>query len=136
MSKAALGSIFLAALILTDISARPEYAQPISEDECARRQPGMTSPLEMVTCTSDIAGSQARLRNAYSTLAKRVGKRALPELAAAQRAWLAYRNAQCAFDAGEYAGSTMHYSSIITCTADMNRTRAAELVADFPRCGR
>jgi uncharacterized protein YecT (DUF1311 family) len=101
------------------------------EDECMRLHPEITSPVEVVTCTSDIEGSRKRLNAAYVVLAKKVPANALTLLEKAQRSWLAYRIAQCDYNAG--GGGTGHSSDVIACTANMNRARAADLEDDLKR---
>lgn len=93
----------------------------------------ITSPVEEATCSSDIAGSKKRLNAAYGRLAKKVYPDFLPLLEKAQKAWLDYRNAACAYDAEPLMGGTMITSARIACTADMNNKRAAELEEDMAR---
>jgi hypothetical protein len=49
------------------------------EDECMRLHPEITSPVEMVTCTSDLKGSQDVLEISYNALVKQVSADKLPQ---------------------------------------------------------
>ena len=106
------------------------------EDECMRLHPEITSPVEMVACTSDLQGSQDALEVSYSTLGKQVFADRFPQLERAETAWLSFRDAQCEYNAGGYPGNTMNTSDVIYCKATMNRERAAELEADLKRWSR
>lgn len=101
-------------------------AQAQDEEECLRLHPEIRSPVEMVACTWDVAGSERRLADAVDRLVRRVEPGRTPLLERAQGAWLAYRDAECSYEAGPVR-NTMSSSYVIACTADMNRARAAEL---------
>jgi len=46
---------------------------------------------------------------------------------ASQRAWLAFRDAQCAIEGGEYAGGSMQPMVRSGCLARLTRERTAQL---------
>jgi uncharacterized protein YecT (DUF1311 family) len=50
----------------------------------------------------------------------------------AQRAWIDYRDAQCAVEGNVYSGGTMQGLTIVTCKARVTRTRTAELKHMLP----
>jgi uncharacterized protein YecT (DUF1311 family) len=102
-----------------------------SEAECLRLHPGITSPVEYATCTSDVAETASALGRSFGQLRAHVPAEDRPRLDAAQQAWLRYRDTQCAWDAGSNPGSTGFSSDVIACTADMNRKRANELDEDL-----
>lgn len=102
-------------------------AQERTEDQCAALHPEATSPVEMATCASDLDGSKKLLNRAYGVLAKELQGDRLSPLEKAQRLWVEYRVAECQLETGGGPGSTGHDSGVISCTADMNRRRAAEL---------
>lgn len=105
-------------------------AQERNENDCLRLNPGITSPVEMATCTSGLAGSKRALNKAYADLRRHIPAEHRPSLDEAQRAWIAHRNAQCRWEAGGYPGNTGNSASIIGCTADMNRERTKYLNDD------
>ena len=114
----------LAALIALAVVGTPCRAQERSEDDCLRLHPAIRSPVEMVTCTSDIMGSKQALDAAMSELRARVPADYRSALDKVQRAWIVHRDTQCRWEAGGNPGSTEHSSAIIGCMADMNRKRA------------
>jgi uncharacterized protein YecT (DUF1311 family) len=118
--------VLVAALLWPGIGA----AQERDEDECLRLNPSISSPVEMATCTSDLAGSEAALTSALANLRDQVPIEHRVALDKAQQAWLAHRRAQCEWEAGGYPGNTGHSASIIGCTADLNRERARYLERD------
>ena len=122
--------LFCLGLLAIGSAAR---ADEKDEGECMRLHPEITSPVEVVTCTSDIEGSRKKLNAAYGALARKVPADALTLLEKAQRSWLAYRVAQCDYNAGGNIGSTGNSSDIIACTANMNRARATDLEDDLKR---
>ncbi len=119
-------------------------AKEKDEHTCFRLHPEITSPVEMVTCTSDLAGSREKLNHGYGALAKKLKSLSsdsltktndpvpLALLEKAQRTWLAYRVAQCEYESGGQMNTTGS-SAVIACTADMNRARATGLENDLRR---
>ena len=122
MSRLLTAMAFLALAVGTT-----SYAQVRSEDECSRRRPSLTSPLEMVSCTFDLDGSQRLLEAALAQSRKAVPSEQRPLVTEAHRLWIAFRNAECARQAGGYPGNTMNSSDVVACTATMNRNRASQL---------
>jgi uncharacterized protein YecT (DUF1311 family) len=116
-------------LVFSTFVTAPRAAEK-GEDECLRLHPKITSPVEMVTCTSDVEGSRKRLNTAYGALAKTLNPDWLALLEKAQRAWLAFRKSECEYDTAGYPGNTMYSSGVIFCTANMNRARAAKFEAE------
>lgn len=50
-------------------------------------------------------------------------------LLASQRAWLKYRDSQCAIEGGEFAGGSMQARARFGCLADLSRERGKRLAA-------
>lgn len=126
-------AFFIAIVAATPFATvAPGHAEEMDEEQCARLHPEITSPVEMVTCTSDLEGSRKQLNKAYGALAKVISKDAFPLLEKGQKAWLAFRNAQCEYETGGME-NTMGTSDKIACTARMNRSRATELESDVQR---
>ncbi len=50
-------------------------------------------------------------------------------LLASQRAWLKYRDSQCAIEGGEFAGGSMQAMARFGCLADLSRERGKRLAA-------
>jgi uncharacterized protein YecT (DUF1311 family) len=89
---------------------------------------------EMVTCaTQDLEAADRALNSAYTSAMTLMRKRAkefpkaADRLRDAQRAWLAFRNANCSWAAGVMQGGTGHPMVDISCRTTMTRARTAEL---------
>jgi uncharacterized protein YecT (DUF1311 family) len=115
--------------------AQAGQAQQRDEDECLRLNPEIQSPVEMVTCISDLEGSEKALSEAYSALWAMVPADNRKGLADSQREWLRYRKAHCRWEAGAGfpMGNTITSSAFVACVADLNRERAAYLKQDMTR---
>ena len=108
-------------------------AQIRTEDECLRLHPQISSPVEYASCAYDGEGAERSMRAAYAKLRSKTGQDHRQLLEKAQSAWIANRDAQCAYEAEGYPGSTMSSASIIACVADANRARAEYLMDDARR---
>jgi uncharacterized protein YecT (DUF1311 family) len=105
--------------------------QERSEDECYLDETKTVSPVEMTACTSGIKGSERTLADSLNNLRGRIPVEYRKQLVKSQRAWAAYRDELCLWEAGGYPGSTGNSAAIIACTADMNRDRAKYLRRDL-----
>jgi uncharacterized protein YecT (DUF1311 family) len=123
--------VHLPVFIFLAVLSSSSQAQVRQEDECVRLHPSMVSPVEMADCTSDLAGSEQTLANAFLDLRSQVPKEYQDALDASQLAWAKFRAAQCEWEAGGSPGSTDWSSSVIACTADLNRQRAKFLADDL-----
>ena len=86
---------------------------------------------EMNTCAAlKLARRDQRLNVAYSKLMKTVDPHRRTKLRAAQRAWLAFRDAECAFEASESEGGTMYPLLFDSCKTELTKARVAELKQD------
>ena len=75
-----------------------------------------------------------KLNAVYQQLLKKLqGTGGVEKLRPAQRAWLAFRNANCAFDASSWEGGTGHSITVSTCETDMAEKRTREL-GKYLRC--
>jgi uncharacterized protein YecT (DUF1311 family) len=117
----------MTTLIAFSLAFRPTYAEERDEDECVRLQPGITSPVQLAACTSDLEGSEQAVQKAVAELRSRIPLEGRPLLDEVQRTWMQHRNAQCRWEAGGEVGSTMNSSDVVGCVADMNRERATYL---------
>ena len=90
---------------------------------------------DMNACAGDGAkAADQRLNAAYRDLLRYVDEGGKAKLVAAQRAWLAFRDADCAFwGAGDGSIAAMNAAS---CLADRSNQRAEELKAWPPNASR
>ncbi|MFB9947736.1 lysozyme inhibitor LprI family protein [Rhizobium puerariae] len=124
--------ITIAALFLA-LSAVPVLAQEPKPD-C--KNP--ITQMEMTYCEEQDLNAADKILNAEYQKARKVMKKwdadaeasfkgAEDALVKAQRAWVAYRDAQCASYGYQARGGTMEPQLIYGCQADLTRKRTAEL---------
>ena len=86
--------------------------------------PGNTQS-EMNQCAGEHFRVQdQKLGLAYSKLEK------TPELIAAERAWIAYRDAECAYQIKDFKGGTIVPTLYAECLADLTAARLKQLSSD------
>lgn len=70
--------------------------------------------------------ADAQLNAVYQKLMKTLDANRRTKLRAAQRAWLAYRDAQCAFEASASEGGSMQPLELASCKSDVTKERIAQ----------
>lgn len=118
-------------LVLGGVSA-PALAEAALDCTSPQTQSDMT-----VCAGQDYDKADKELNAEYQKLRKvlaerdkaadEAGKGATEALVAAQRAWVAFRDANCDFHGFQARGGTMEPMLIASCLADMSRERATEL---------
>jgi len=84
---------------------------------------------EMNRCAAaDYQKADAELTKVYGKLDK------TPELRAAERAWIAYRDAECAFANSDSEGGTIHSMEVTLCEEKLTNIRAQQL-RSYLKCG-
>jgi uncharacterized protein YecT (DUF1311 family) len=87
---------------------------------------------EMNTCAAlEFHRTDAKLNTVYQQVLKRIDPSRLPKLRAAQRAWLAFRDAQCAFEGSESEGGTMQPTLVSGCKTEVTKARIEQLGAEL-----
>lgn len=110
------------------------HVQADDEPDCANAQ----TQAEMTQCAgADFDEADQGLNAEYQKLRKLLatrdrqadegGKGAVEALVAAQRAWVAFRDANCDLAGFQARGGTMEPMLISSCMADMSRKRTEEL---------
>ncbi len=85
--------------------------------------------MELNACAgAEFGAADAELNRLYKRITARLGADKAP-LVAAQRAWIAYRDAECAFVASSVAGGSIAPMIRAGCLADLTRAR----VEDFKK---
>ena len=109
--------------------APPEQWSEIVEKKHMQCEDGNMS--QMTSCMSEeLAESDARLNLVYQTLLRALLK---PQpLQAAQRAWLAYRDKECAFQTSSMEGGSGYSFSQDLCLLRFTERRIAELEQNGP----
>jgi uncharacterized protein YecT (DUF1311 family) len=88
------------------------------------------SQAEMNVCASKAyEKADAELNAAYRELKERAQEETAKLLVAAQRAWVTFRDAECAFAASGSAGGSVQPMVVSNCLEDITRKRTTELKA-------
>jgi uncharacterized protein YecT (DUF1311 family) len=117
-------TIVLAAGLLLAAGAAPLAAQQEEAPDCdnARTQ------VEMNLCAAlGYEAADAEMNRAYAQLRAAVDEEERAALLAAQRAWLRFRDAHCAFEAAGFRGGSMQPMIHSGCMAHVTRERTKHL---------
>jgi uncharacterized protein YecT (DUF1311 family) len=86
------------------------------------------SQLEMNRCAEqDASDADKQLNEVYQSTMKKLNAQQQNELKAAQRAWLAYRDADCEAESALYSGGSMAPMIKLACVANLTRERTKEI---------
>lgn len=113
------------ALALVLFAPAP-FAGPAAAQDCTAPQ----TQTDMNICAAkDFEAADKALNATYRKLRKRIKHNAdyTGALIKAQRAWIAYRDANCAFQSIGSVGGTIHPLLVAECQAGMTETRTKEL---------
>ena len=127
-------SLFVAAVLLTATAGLSMPAVAQTEPDCKAPE----TQADMTICAGkDYEKADKQLNAEYQKLRKLLterdktadadGKGATDALVTAQRAWVAFRDANCALAGFQARGGSMEPMLISSCLADMSGKRAAEL---------
>lgn len=93
---------------------------------CMEKSGGVT--VDMRACLSaELARQDARLNKAYQQLQRKLDAAAFGKLKSAQRAWIAFRNANCEFAGAQQGEGTLGPVIVGDCHLQMTARRATEL---------
>lgn len=105
-------------LLLTMPAAHAEAA------DCAAAK----AQADLATCTTkDAASADAALNAVYKALSERVAAADQQRLRDAQRAWIPFRDKECAFRTQPYADGSVYSSLVETCKAELTTARLGQL---------
>ncbi|PZQ96860.1 MAG: hypothetical protein DI533_14940 [Cereibacter sphaeroides] len=114
---------FLLAVALLTLAGQSAFAQ-----DCANAQDQTT----MNICAGQsYKAADAELNATYKTLMVSVSPDGGKRLKAAQRAWIAYRDAECAFETLGTADGSIHSMIVSGCLEDLTRAQTARLNAQL-----
>jgi len=83
---------------------------------------------DLQTCTAgDSASADKALNAIYKILSGKLGPADQQRLRKAQRAWIAFRDQECAFRTKPYADGSVYGSLVETCVADLTKARLSQL---------
>jgi uncharacterized protein YecT (DUF1311 family) len=112
----------VAAAVLAAFGVHPGMAQP---RDCANA----TTQTDMNICAGDAAEAVDRdLNKIYNALIPRIdGKDAVALLRDAEKAWIVYRDKECAFETSLTAGGSIHPMAVAQCLETLTRAKQKEL---------
>ncbi|AKC08045.1 MULTISPECIES: lysozyme inhibitor LprI family protein [Rhizobium/Agrobacterium group] len=120
------------AAVLLSLAASPAFADDAPDCTSPQTQADMT-----ICAGKDYEKADKQLNAAYQKVRKQLaerdktadesGKGAVDALVAAQRAWVAFRDANCDAFGFQARGGTMEPMLVSSCLADMSNKRADEL---------
>ena len=125
-----LAFLFLAFVLVgslnTQAQRRAKPAAPAKKEACAEPQ----TQSEMNQCAIDeFKKADAELNKVFQQLLSKTDRQ--EKLKAAQRAWIAFRDADCEYDAAEAEGGTMEPTLRYSCYATATKTRTNQLRASL-----
>jgi len=86
------------------------------------------SQLDMNRCAEqDASDADKELNEVYRSILKKLNQQQQSELKSAQRAWLAYRDADCGAESVLYAGGSVAPMTKLACVANLTRERTKEI---------
>lgn len=115
-------AIFAVAAGLAMLLATPTARAATVDCAAAKTQ------ADLATCTAaNAASADAGLNAVYKALAGRLAPADLKRLRDAQRAWIPFRDKECAFRTQPYADGSVYASLVETCKAELTKVRLAQL---------
>lgn len=112
----------LSAVLAVAVAAM--MAVPAQAADCAAAK----TQADLATCTAkDATSADAALNAVYRALAERLTTADQQRLRDAQRAWIPFRDKECAFRTRPYADGSVYSSLVETCKAELTQARLAQL---------
>jgi uncharacterized protein YecT (DUF1311 family) len=122
LSASLIAAIFAGAVSLALSLSTP--ASRAASIDCGSAK----TQAELATCTAkDAASADAALNAVYKALAARLAPEDLKRLRDAQRAWIPFRDKECAFRTKPYADGSVYPSLVGVCKEELTKTRLAQL---------
>lgn len=122
LSASLVVAIFAAAVSLALFLATP--ASRAASIDCGSAK----TQAELAACTAkDAASADAALNAVYKALSGRLAHADLERLREAQRAWIPFRDKECAFRTQPYADGSVYPSLVGVCKEELTKTRLAQL---------
>jgi uncharacterized protein YecT (DUF1311 family) len=115
-------------LLAAGIAATIALLAPLAHADCA----SATTQAAMNTCAAaDFARADAALNATYAEVMARLARdeQGRARLVAAERAWLTFRDAQCAFETSRAEGGSIHPMLVAICRAGLTVAREKSLRA-------
>ena len=113
---------FCACLVL--LAAAPAA----SAEECDRNDDSQS--MMNICADADYQAADAKLNAAYQELVRRNDETSNKLLQAAQRAWIAFRDAECTYSTADSEGGSIHPMEVSQCLAALTDERIKQLTSD------
>jgi uncharacterized protein YecT (DUF1311 family) len=124
-------SVFAVAALLAAGSARAADDDPFKSTDCKKA----TTQMDLDYCAGqDFKKVDGQLNVLYRKMMPRYGAADQALLKDAERKWVAWRDAECAFDTNLSAGGTIHPMVETTCQTEKTNARIKELQTQI-KCG-
>lgn len=123
-------AMMLSATFLTGANVARAQEEPNCAEPVTQRDLNACADIEYDKADKDLNAAYQQLRKKMSDWDKSAdvsSKGVVDALVVAQRAWVAFRDANCEVAGFQARGGTMESMLIYTCLADMSTKRAAEL---------
>ena len=121
--------VLLAALLLSVLMSRePDF------QKCYESHPATNEWMQCAYREYDY--QDKRLNTVYQQVKRKLPKEEVPNLIKVQRAWIAFRDAECYFEAYEMRGGSAEKQLAIGCKIALTRQRVQTLRRLFPVDGR
>ncbi|AZO27475.1 lysozyme inhibitor LprI family protein [Mesorhizobium sp. M1B.F.Ca.ET.045.04.1.1] len=118
--------LFLSASLVLLATAAAAWAQ-----ECDRSDDSQS--MMTICANTDYEAADAKLNAAYKNLVGDNDEKANKLLQTAQRAWIAFRDAECAYSAADSAGGSIHPMEVSQCLTELTNERTKQLTSG-PNC--
>lgn len=117
--------IVLTVSILLGLMGSTAFAQ---NEDCANA----STQMELNSCADrSFRAADAELNRTYRALEQRVTTPGAAKLKAAQRAWIAYRDAQCTFESAGTEGGSIHPMIVSGCLETLTRAQTERLAGQL-----
>jgi uncharacterized protein YecT (DUF1311 family) len=115
------------SIMLSAVSARAEDTPPYPVTDCGK----FTVQIDLNKCADDnLQSADSMLNKVYQQLMAEQDAASKERLKEAERAWIAYRDRECAFETGpQEAGGSMWPSLISGCLEEKTAVHIRELTA-------
>lgn len=112
----------MAMMVLAVLVAAPAFAAP----DCSK---AMTQADIDECMAAPARAADAQLNADYRAVMARLSPGSRNRLQAAQRSWLQFRDAECAFRSMGQDGGSVAPATVASCVADLTKRRAADLAS-------
>lgn len=114
--------LFLPACLLLLATAPAAWAQ-----DCDRSDDSQS--MMNICADADYQAADAKLNAAYKELVSRNDQASNKLLQTAQRAWIAFRDAECAYTTADSEGGSIHPMEVSTCLMQLTNARTKQLTS-------